>query len=193
MKRAVSSDEEDDGIEPGEEAYDYHKFKAEYEEQLEQSNKTLNFTDKDKLEEQPKEALEKLVDFRNCTEAASKKFGIKAIDCLMYNYEKQKEKPVVKKTVKKIWLTLKVWFLIYVCIAIPCWCQRGWCCCCFRFKFCFPKKRITFAMQYYAKNPPGVLSIEPRKKEEMVEPFTYRPTELEEEAYETFESAIRNI
>lgn len=68
----------------------------------------------------------------------------------------------------------------------------GWCCCCFRFKFCFPRKRILFTKQYYALNPPGILRSQVKKKQSK-ETVTYQPTELEEDAYEKLETAIRNI
>lgn len=132
-KRSISANifEEDpryaDSTEPGEEAYDYDQFKKEYEGQIEKyinSNKTLNFTDQGKLEEHPKEILQKLVDFKNCTNLTGI-FHIKPLNCLMYNYEQQKDKCVVKRTLRKIGLTIKVWFLIYVCVAVPCWCHRG--------------------------------------------------------------------
>lgn len=115
-------------MEPGEEIYDYAKFRKEYEQQIEQDiisiNKTLNDTAEEKPEEQPKEALKALLDFKNCTEE-SKTFGVKGIDCLIDNYEREKDNPVVKKTLQKTWLIVKVWSLIYVCLAVPCWCQYG--------------------------------------------------------------------
>ncbi|XP_053986082.1 uncharacterized protein LOC128880245 isoform X1 [Hylaeus volcanicus] len=184
--------------EPGEEVYDYEKFKKEYDEQIARyttTDKISNYTNGNTSEETqrkkyPAETLQKLFDFKNCTEA-SKKFGIKAIDCLVDNYERQK--PALKKSVQKVWLMIRVWFLIYICLAIPCWCQKGWCCWCFRCKVCFPRTRILFAKQYYALNPPGVLAKEVKKKEEAQQFITYEPTEFEEDAFEQFETAIRNI
>ncbi|CAK9813462.1 hypothetical protein ANTQUA_LOCUS7635 [Anthophora quadrimaculata] len=200
-RRSISSDNmykrDTDYIgstEPGEENYDYHKFKREYEEQIVKdisTNKTLNYTDTEKLKEDPNEVLQKLLDVKNCTDI-SRKSGIKTIDCLIHNYEQQKNEPAVKKTLSKIWLIFKIWFLIYICLAVPCWCHKGWCCCCFRCKICFPKKRILFAKQYYITNPPGTLSKQAPKKGEK-EFITYEPTEFEEDAYEVFEAAIRNI
>lgn len=68
----------------------------------------------------------------------------------------------------------------------------GWCCCCFRCQFCFPRKRILFAKQYYMNYPPGVFSTQVKGKKEK-EAITYGPTEFEEDTYEKFETAIRNI
>ncbi|XP_076226308.1 uncharacterized protein LOC116427437 [Nomia melanderi] len=179
--------------EPGEEEYNYENFKKEYEEQLGKDltdNKLLNYTYKEQSEEYPKDMLQKLLDFKNCTET-SKQLGIKAIDCLIYNYEHKT--PALKKPVQKMWLVIRVWFFIYVCLAIPCWCQKGWCCCCFRCKFCFPNKRILFSKQYYAINPPGTLVTEVKKKGETQQLITYEPTEFEEDTFEQFETVIRNI
>ncbi|XP_076659561.1 uncharacterized protein LOC143362929 [Halictus rubicundus] len=180
-------------IEPNEEEYDYENFKREYEEQMGKyttDSLLSNYTDEERSEKYPVETIQKLLDFKNCTET-SKKLGIKAIDCLIYNYEH--ETPKIKKSVQKTWLIIKVWLLIYICLAIPCWCHKGWCCCCFRCKFCFPNKRILLAKQYYTVNPPGILAKEVKKKEKPEEFITYEPTEFEEDAYERFESVIRNI
>ncbi|XP_078034374.1 uncharacterized protein LOC144468633 [Augochlora pura] len=180
-------------MEPVEEEYDYENFKREYEEHMAKyvtESLLLNYTDEKQSEKYPEETLQKLLDFKNCTEK-SKKLGIKAIDCLVYKYEH--EPPEIKKSVQKIWLIIKIWFLIYICLAIPCWCQKGWCCCCFRCKFCFPNKRILFAKQYYAINPPGTLVKEIKKKDKKMQVLTYEPSEFEEEAFERFESVIRNI
>ena len=71
--------------------------------------------------------------------------------------------------------------------------STGWCCWCFRFKFCFPKKRILFAKQYYANNPPGVFRQIQIKKEKEREPITYEPTIFEEDRYEKLKAEIKNI
>ncbi|XP_029052548.1 uncharacterized protein LOC114880574 isoform X1 [Osmia bicornis bicornis] len=192
LKRYIISGENGltENTEPDEEIYDYEKFKKEYEEQIVEdiNNKNNTFNDtKEKIDELAEETLKNLFNFTNCTET-SKKLGIKAIDCFIHNYELEKDKPIVKKTVSKIWLIIKVWLLIYICLAIPCWCHKGWCCCCFRCGVCFPRKRIHFAKEYYALNSPGTLN-----KEEEKQFITYEPTEFEEDAYNTFEAAIRNI
>lgn len=69
----------------------------------------------------------------------------------------------------------------------------GWCCCCFRCKFCFPRKRIILAKQYYAMNPPGILVKDLKKKKDVKESVKYKATEYEYNAYKTFEAAIKNI
>jgi len=68
----------------------------------------------------------------------------------------------------------------------------GWCCWCFRFKFCFPRKRISFAKHYYMLNPPGTFA-KVIKKTKDVDFIKYEATEYEYDAYKTFEAAIKNI
>ncbi|KAL0131072.1 hypothetical protein PUN28_002573 [Cardiocondyla obscurior] len=172
----------------------------EYEQQLEddiKKGKVLNYTEK---EEQKKGALKltfkKIMDLkrpRNCTKEEISQIGIKAIECLLYDYQHAKDVTTVKIVLSKTWLVFRVWLLIYICLAIPCWCQRGWCCCCLRCKFCFPRKRIMFVKQYYAKNPPGVFVKDLKKEKSVKEPVKYEATEYEYIAYENFETAIRNI
>lgn len=58
---------------------------------------------------------------------------------------------------------------------------------------CFPEDRIFHAKHYYAENSPGILVDQPRKKGEPPEPIKYKPTLFELDAYEKFESAIRNL
>lgn len=204
---------------PDEESYDYDKFKMEYEQQLEYSmkrGKMLNYTEKKELEDTPRKALKRIMDLKrpeNCTKEELSQIGIKAIECLIYDYQRTRDIATVRKVLSRTWLVLRIWLLIYICLAIPCWCQRGnfikhtillhdsdcmnailgflgWCCCCFRCKFCFPRRRILFAKQYYAMNPPGTLTRDVKKAEE---PIKYEATEYEYDAYNTLEAAIRNI
>lgn len=42
-------------------------------------------------------------------------------------------------------------------------------------------------------NPPGTLVKDLKKKKDLQEPITYEVTDYEQEAYETFEAAIKNI
>ncbi|KMQ83665.1 hypothetical protein RF55_19410 [Lasius niger] len=113
-----------------EELYDYEKFKMEYEQQLEYNikhGKALNYTEK---EEQviPQETLKKIMNlkiFKNCTKEKPSQIGIKALECLLYDYQLTKDITHANKILSRTWLVLKVWLLIYICLAIPCWCQRG--------------------------------------------------------------------
>lgn len=118
-----------DTASPDEEPYDYEKFKMEYEQQLDydiKRGKVLNYTEK--KEDTPKKALERILDLKrpkNCTKEELSQIGIKAIECLVYDYRRAKDVATMQKVLSRTWLVLRVWLLIYVCLAIPCWCQRG--------------------------------------------------------------------
>ncbi|XP_072751251.1 uncharacterized protein [Anoplolepis gracilipes] len=179
--------------------YDYENFKIEYEQQLEYNmkhGKVLNYTEREELEDTPKEALKRIINLKrskNCTKEELSQIGIKALECLLYDYQRVKDITHVNKILSRTWLVLKIWLLIYICLAIPCWCQRGWCCCCFRCKFCFPQKKIIFTKQYYTMNPPGTFVKDLKKEKDMRELIKYEVTEDEYNAYKTFETAIKNI
>ncbi|XP_018352072.1 PREDICTED: uncharacterized protein LOC108754338 isoform X1 [Trachymyrmex septentrionalis] len=177
-------------------SYDeYNRLKMEYEQQLEydiKEGKVLNYSQKES-KDMPKEALKRLIDLKrskNCTKKELSQIGIKAIECLLYDFQRTKDIMTAKMILSRTWLVLRIWLLIYISFAIPCWCQRGWCCCCFRCKFCFPRKRIMLIKQYYAMNPPGIFVKDLKK---VKEPVKYEPTEYEYNTYKTFETAIRNI
>ncbi|XP_063981832.1 uncharacterized protein LOC135164949 [Diachasmimorpha longicaudata] len=175
-----------------EEEYDYEKFKAEYYQQLEDmnvQNLTHNFTNTEEAEETPGDALKKIVEFkipRNCTREELTQIGAKAFECLMFDYQHAKNESDVKRVLARGWMVIRVWCFIYICIAIPAWCQKGWCCCCFRCEFCFPLEKIEYSKTYFAKNPPGVFRGAQGDE-------SYVPSAFELEAYEELESAIRNL
>jgi len=112
-------------LEDMEEPYDYEKLKMEYEQQLAYNikhHKVFNYTEKE--EDTPKKALNEIIkQAKNCTKKELKK--IKIIKCLIRDYRRTKDIVAIKKILYKAWLIIKIWFLIYVCVAIPCWCQRG--------------------------------------------------------------------
>jgi len=114
-----------------EESYDYKRFKMEYERQLEydiKQGKILNYTEKEEPKNMPKEVLKGIMDLKrpkNCTKEELNQIGIKAIECLLYDYQSMKDITTAKVILSRIWLILRVWLLIYICLAIPCWCQRG--------------------------------------------------------------------
>lgn len=114
-----------------EEPYDYERFKIEYEHQLEydiKEGKVLNYTEKEKPKNTLKEALKRIISLkqpRNCTKEELSQIGIKAIECLLYEYQRTKDITTAKIVLSRTWLVFRVWLLIYICLAIPCWCQRG--------------------------------------------------------------------
>lgn len=113
-----------------EESYDYERLKMEYEQQLEydiKHKKILNYTEKEELKDTPKKALKRIIDLKrpkNCTKEELSQIGMKAIECLLYDYQRTKD-ITAKIILSRSWLVFRVWLLIYICLAIPCWCQRG--------------------------------------------------------------------
>lgn len=118
---------------PDEELYDYEAFKLEYEQQLEhgmKDGKMLNYTERKEEEPEgaPRQALKRILDVKrpkNCTKEEITQIGIEAIECLAHDYQRAKDMATVGKILSRTWLVLRVWLLIYVCLAVPCWCQRG--------------------------------------------------------------------
>lgn len=114
-----------------EESYDYEKFKMEYEQQLEydiKERKVLNYTETEEPKDTPRGALKRIMDLKrpeNCTKEEINQIGIKAIECLLYSYQHTKDITTVKMILSRTRLVFRVWLLIYICLAIPCWCQRG--------------------------------------------------------------------
>lgn len=125
--RSVLTDDENSY----EESYDYERFKIEYEHQLEydmKEGKVLNYTEKGESKGTLKEALKRIVDLKppkNCTKEELSQIGIKAIECLLYEYQRTRDITTAKIILSRTWLVVRVWLLIYICLAIPCWCQRG--------------------------------------------------------------------
>ncbi|XP_011866535.1 PREDICTED: uncharacterized protein LOC105561294 [Vollenhovia emeryi] len=191
----------DDNSYEDKESYDYERIKMEYKQQLEddvREGKVLNYTEKEGTKNTLRRALNRVMDLKrpkNCTKEELSQIGIKALECLLYDYQRTKDITAAKMVLSRTWLVLRVWLLIYICLAIVCWCQRGWCCCCFRCKFCFPRKRTVFIKQYYAMNPPGIFVKDLRKGKQVKDEATvkYEATEYEYDAYKTLEAAIRNI
>ena len=113
------------------EDYNYDNLKAEYYQQIEEiqrRNGTFNYTDRGEPEDTAKDAIKKIVDLempKNCTKEELSQIGVKAFKCLAYDYKHGKKKTDVKRVFKRTWMVIKIWFFIYICIAIPCWCQRG--------------------------------------------------------------------
>ncbi|XP_011068173.1 PREDICTED: uncharacterized protein LOC105154385 [Acromyrmex echinatior] len=178
-------------------SYDeYNKLKMEYEQQLEydiKEGKVLNYSIQKESKDMPKGVLKRLIDLKpskNCTKEEMSQIGIRAIECLSYEFQRTKDIMAVKMILSRTWLVLRVWLLIYISVAIPCWCQRGWCCWCFRCKFCFPRKRIMFIKRYYAMNPPGIFVKDLKKEKESIK---YEATKDEYDTYKSFEAAIRNL
>ncbi|KYN32636.1 hypothetical protein ALC56_13118, partial [Trachymyrmex septentrionalis] len=209
-------------------SYDeYNRLKMEYEQQLEydiKEGKVLNYSQKES-KDMPKEALKRLIDLKrskNCTKKELSQIGIKAIECLLYDFQRTKDIMTAKMILSRTWLVLRIWLLIYISFAIPCWCQRG------NFINLVSFLGKIFIWKYY-----NIVICEhffyyilgwccccfrckfcfPRKRimlikqyyamnppgifvkdlKKVKEPVKYEPTEYEYNTYKTFETAIRNI
>ncbi|XP_071649158.1 uncharacterized protein [Temnothorax longispinosus] len=98
-----------------EESYDYERFKMEYEQQLEydiKEGKVLNYTDNEKkepLKNTLKGALKRIMDLKrpkNCTKEELSQIGIKAIECLLYDYQRAKDITTAKLILSRTWMVL---------------------------------------------------------------------------------------
>ncbi|XP_013170905.1 PREDICTED: uncharacterized protein LOC106120194 [Papilio xuthus] len=92
-----------------------------------------------------------------------------------------------KVIMARLWNNLKIWLVVYLVVAVPLWCTKGWCCCCLCCKLLQPQRTIQDAKQYYMTNPPGVLNV-PNSGV-----ICYEATEREKESYEKFGHIIRTI
>lgn len=117
--------------ESSENDYDYRNLESAYKEELKNlvnSNETLNHTEV-KEEELIKEAVNKLVDFketpRNCSEEEKKGIGMGAVECVWLDLKKPKSEGSRIQILQRIGRLVLIWFCVYLAIAIPCWCQRG--------------------------------------------------------------------
>jgi len=110
--------------------YNSNNLKIEYEQQLEfdiKEGKVLNYSQKES-KDISKGALKTLIDLKrskNCTKEELSQIGIKAIECLLDDYQRTKDTMAAKMILSRTWLVLRIWLLIYIFLAIPCWCQRG--------------------------------------------------------------------
>ncbi|GJQ76678.1 hypothetical protein Trydic_g15534 [Trypoxylus dichotomus] len=172
--------------------YDYEKFKEEYESDMklaQRKDDVLNVVDVTE-EEQFKDAFKSMLNFsktpRNCTKEEIKGIGLAAVECFWYDFKKVETKEQKRVLLQRIYKLIIFWIVIYVAIAVPCWCQKGWCCCCFRCRFCKPRLRIDDVKRFHAENPPGVYYTDRQK-------LTYKPTHYEKYAQKRLEQAILSL
>ncbi|XP_030748168.1 uncharacterized protein LOC115876506 [Sitophilus oryzae] len=172
--------------------YNYDSLKAEYEDNVrkaENKKDTAKYKEV-KEEESPKEAAESLVEFqpRNCTEEEKKGFGFATVKCF-WREARHRSLNKDKKTyiMKKLLMIAMVWLIVYVIIAVPLWCQYGWCCCCCRCKFCQPRDQIEEIKTFFENNPPGTYHDE---KGNLVK---YKQTNYEVYAQKNLEKAILKL
>ncbi|XP_076258277.1 uncharacterized protein LOC143195196 [Rhynchophorus ferrugineus] len=172
--------------------YDYDVLKAQYEDSV---NKAQNKNDTAKYqevkeEESPAEAAKSLVTFekRNCTEEEKKGFGIATLQCFWIKFHnKQTNQSKQSYVIKKALLIILIWIVVYLLIALPLWCQYGWCCCCCRCKFCQPRDEIEDIKRFFICNPPGVYHDE---KDNTIK---YQSTNHELYSQKKLEKAIQRL
>jgi hypothetical protein len=117
-------------LEPPEQ-YDYEKFKSDYYNEVQEaqhSNTSFNYTIKGKYEETIGDAINEIVDFhkpKNCSMEEERNFGIKSIECLWDDLKKSHTKQDKIQFLKRLIKVLIIWLLIYIAIAVPCWCKFG--------------------------------------------------------------------
>ncbi|XP_053613998.1 uncharacterized protein LOC128677289 isoform X2 [Plodia interpunctella] len=120
---------------------------------------------------------------KNCTAEELTNIGLKSICCIALDYQRGEAPRVLAA---RLWRVVKIWTLVYLFIALPLWCMKGWCCCCLCCKFFRPRETIEEAKSYLLKNPPGVLAVNNKE-------IRYHPSESERDACEEFEHLLRTI
>ncbi|XP_058792366.1 mucin-2-like [Phymastichus coffea] len=169
----------------------YEKIIPEYDleiEDIKTENVTFDYTDNE-IQKSLQKLIKKAIDIRkprNCSKFEGFNYGIKAFRCALDDFHSARNRTQINKALGRVWKIVRIWFCVYTCIAIPCWCQYGWCCCCCRCTICFPRRAIVEDQKYFIDNPPGTLM-------EKDKPTTYEPTIFEEDAYEQLEKTIRHL
>lgn len=166
---------------------DYNSLKEEFEKnikEMKKMNKSLNYVETTKA---PQGFLKSLISPNvnasiNCSESG--KYGIPAIQCLVSDLGKPQLR---NKALDKLMRFILVWIFVYLIIAIPLWCQYGWCCCCCRCKFCRPREEIEMVKKFFVENPNGVYNDPKGQKHE------YTPTAYEKYAYKKLAQALQNL
>ncbi|CAG9863411.1 unnamed protein product [Phyllotreta striolata] len=173
-----------------EDNYDYNKLKEQFDNEVKQasvSNETVNYTNV-KEDESIKDSIKTFLDIgkepKNCTNEERKGIGLGAIECLWADFRKPKLRNHLLEKVIRIAL---IWFIVYLVIAIPLWCQYGWCCCCCRCAICRPLEQIEEVKRFCAQNPPGTYHDEDGNATK------YEPTRFEKYAQKALEKQLRDM
>ncbi|XP_048517935.1 uncharacterized protein LOC125502748 isoform X2 [Dendroctonus ponderosae] len=169
--------------------YNYAELRAQYEEAEKKANNSLKYSEV-KEEESAAEAVKSLVDLtpRNCTSEDTSGLAIEDVRCFWIEARSKHLNNQTKfSLLKKVALIATVWLCAYCLIAVPLWCQYGWCCCCCTCKFCHPRQEIDLVKEFCAKNPPGVLYDKEGNLKH------YKPTTYEKYAQKNLEKAIAQL
>ncbi|CAH1637661.1 unnamed protein product [Spodoptera littoralis] len=172
-----------------EETYDYDELVNEYNDEANEESQSSNAYHMSKAVNTISQygiwnELMKLLSFRsdvtNCSYVDG--IGLIAMKCLIEDYINHRY--TLRDVMARLWRIFFVWFLVYLAVAIPLWCTRGWCCCCLCCKFFKPRQTIEEAKRYVVLYPPGIFKT---KSGEIL----YEPTEREKECYEEFQHFIK--
>ncbi|KAL0269414.1 UNVERIFIED_CONTAM: hypothetical protein PYX00_007158 [Menopon gallinae] len=188
---ANDDDDHDDAIEnevPIPQSNPYEMLK-EYEKEMDKDRSdglNLNYSSAGKPEQTLMDAFRKIVDLKtppNCKNVTG--YGLSILECLAQSYHNH------EMSGKQVFMALInlicVWILIYLSIAIPLWCIKGWGCCCITWKYCKPKKMVEEVQEYIAQNPPGVFINENGEEEH------YAPSLKEKELYDSINKKILKL
>ncbi|XP_066157896.1 uncharacterized protein [Euwallacea fornicatus] len=184
VKREIENEKNDSD-------YNYESLKSQYDEsmKIEETREDTAKYKEVKEKESPNEAVKNLfkVAAQNCTDKESTSLGIGDVKCvLLTSGQIYLKKDAKYYFIKKVLLIVTIWALVYVVIAVPLWCQYGWCCCCCRFKFCNPRSEIDEIKTFCANNPPGVYYDEGTLRR-------YQPTTYEIHAHRELEKMIEQL
>lgn len=61
----------------------------------------------------------------NCTKVESFLIGPKTLECLSNAFKNVKNPLDLKNAFKRTWNVTKIWIILYISVAIACWCQKG--------------------------------------------------------------------
>ncbi|XP_044744680.1 uncharacterized protein LOC123306647 [Coccinella septempunctata] len=166
--------------------YNYEDMKRKFEEKIEEERRTeVKYTELKEYEdmEDSLKTIWRKKEEINCTIAEMKNINGKALLCLL----KEPSKNKASKFFTRLGKILVIWFIVYVIIAVPMWCTRGWCCCCCRCKFCRPRNRIEWIKEYFMQNPVGVVHDDYGNRIE------YHPTKYEKYYYSNLEKELKKL
>ncbi|XP_045461227.1 uncharacterized protein LOC123671423 isoform X1 [Harmonia axyridis] len=166
--------------------YNYDEMKRRFEEKIvEEISTEIKYTEMKEYEgaADSLKTIWKEKDEINCTLEEMKNINSKALLCLL----KEPKSNKASKFFTRLGEISLIWLIVYIVIAVPLWCTRGWCCCCFRCEFCQPRNKIDWIKEYFIKNPVGVIHDNYENR------VVYQPTNYEKYYYENLEKELRKL
>lgn len=180
---------EGDNNNKSDESYDYKDLKKEFEANVakeKKSNESWTYTEPTEINA-PKGLMKTLISpsensTLNCSE--SRKLGLELVQCLISDLGKPKMR---SKALDKLLRVFIVIIFVYLVIAIPLWCQYGWCCCYCRCKFCRPLEEIEEVKKFFVENPLGVYIDKEGQRHE------YKPSVYEKYSHKKLSQALQSL